>query len=117
MIVYIVCTVDYIDIYGIYYMLIWVHSTLSSLYLSLEMEKVGYQKTIQNHNKNLNSKEYKTVDEEYGRQLIKVVTTEQSKKDLANYHTVRDEIPNIMYLAPPHTYTHRHTHTPLSFLL
>jgi len=55
---------------------------------SLEMEKVGNEKAIQGFKKNLGSKEYKNVDEEYGRQLIKVVTTEQSKKDLANYHNV-----------------------------
>ena len=53
------------------------------------MEKVGNEKAIQGFKKNLGSKEYKNVDEEYGRQLIKVVTTEQSKKDLANYHNVR----------------------------
>jgi DNA repair protein RAD50 len=54
----------------------------------MEMEKVSHDKGIQTHKKNLNSKEYKNIDEEYGKQLIKVVTTEQSKKDLANYHTV-----------------------------
>ena len=53
------------------------------------MDRVGHEKSIQNFKKNLNNKEYKLVDEEYGRQLIKVVTTEQSKKDLANYHTVQ----------------------------
>ena len=54
----------------------------------MEMEKVGHDKSIQQFKKNLNSKEYKTIDEDYGKQLIQVVTTEQSKKDLANYHTV-----------------------------
>jgi len=54
----------------------------------LDMERVGHEKAIQGFKKNLTSKEYKNVDEEFGKQLIQVVTTEQSKKDLANYHTV-----------------------------
>jgi hypothetical protein len=54
----------------------------------LECERAGFEKGISTGKRNLNAKEYKNIDEEYGRQLIRVVTTEQSKKDLSNYHTV-----------------------------